>query len=56
LTKALQGLYNCKVGKLVGMAKVKDIDVKKLSIPKREFISALKKVSQQVGKQKSSSK
>jgi hypothetical protein len=30
------------------MAKVRDIDVKKLSTSKREFISALKKVSQKI--------
>ena len=38
------------------MSKVKDIDVKKLSIPKRDFISALKKVSQRIEKPKSSLK
>lgn len=32
------------------MAKVKDIDTKKLSITKQEFYSALKKVSQRVEK------
>ncbi len=34
------------------MSRVKDIDVKKLSIPKRDFISALKKVSRCTNKPK----
>ena len=34
------------------MSKAKDIDAKKLSIPKRDFISALKKVSQRTEKPK----
>lgn len=34
----------------------KQIDVKKLSIPKRDFIVALKKVSQRIEKPKSSLK
>jgi len=38
------------------MAKVKDIDTKKLSITKQEFMSALKKVSQRVEKTKVSTK
>jgi len=38
------------------MSRVKDIDVKKLSIPKRDFISALKKVSQRTEKPKPSPK
>jgi len=38
------------------MAKVKDSDIKKLSTTKRDFISALKKVSQQIDKPKSSSR
>lgn len=36
--------------------KVKDIDIKKLSTTKREFISALKKVSQRTEKPKVSPK
>ncbi len=32
------------------MAKVKDSDIKKLSTTKREFVSALKKVSQRIEK------
>lgn len=32
------------------MAKVKDIDIKKLSTTKREFVSALKKGSQHIEK------
>lgn len=38
------------------MAKVKDIDTKKLSTTKQEFMSALKKVSQRVDKAKASTK
>jgi len=38
------------------MVKVKDIDIKKLSTTKREFISALRKVSQSIEKPKTSSK
>jgi len=38
------------------MAKVKDIDIKKLSISKREFVSALKRVSQRIDKTKASNK
>ncbi len=38
------------------MPKVKDIDIKKLSISKQEFMSALKKVSQRTEKSKPSPK
>jgi len=38
------------------MANVKTVDIKKLSTTKREFVSALKKVSQRIEKPKSSSK
>jgi len=38
------------------MANVRDIDIKKLSIAKQEFISALKRVSQRTGKSKVSPK
>jgi len=38
------------------MAKVRDIDIKKLSITKQEFMSALKKVSQKTEKPKPSLK
>ena len=34
------------------VTKAKDIDIKKIATTKQEFISALKKVSQQVGKEK----
>jgi len=34
------------------MAKVKDIDIKKLSTTKQEFMSALKKVSRRIEKPK----
>jgi hypothetical protein len=32
--------------------KIKDTDIKKLSVPKQEFVSALKKVSQKTDKSK----
>jgi len=38
------------------MPKVKDIDIKKLSTTKREFISALRKVRQRIEKSKTPSK
>jgi len=38
------------------MANVKTIDIKKLSTSKREFVSALKKVSQRIEKPKPASK
>jgi len=38
------------------MPEVKDIDIKKLSTTKREFISALRKVSQRIEKPKTPSK
>jgi len=38
------------------MAKVRDIDIKKLSTTKQEFMFALKKVSQRVDKAKASTK
>ncbi len=38
------------------VTKVKDADIKKLSIPKRDFMSALKKVSHRIEKPKPSSK
>jgi len=38
------------------MAKVKDSEIKNLSTTKREFVFALKRVSQQVEKPKTSSK
>ncbi len=40
----------------MAMAKVKDIDIKKLSTTKQEFVSALKKVSQRIEKPKVSPK
>jgi len=43
-------------GVLRSMPKVKDGEIKNLSQPKREFISALKKVSQRIEKPKSSPK
>ncbi len=43
-------------GVLRSMPKVRDIDIKKLSIPKQEFMSALKKVSQRTEKPRSSPK
>lgn len=33
------------------MAKVRDIDIKKLSTTKREFMSTLKKISQRIKKE-----
>ena len=38
------------------MAKVKDIDIKKLSTSKQEFMSALKKVSRKIEQPKPSPK
>lgn len=38
------------IGVLRPMPKVKDIDITRLSISKRDFISALKKVSQRIEK------
>lgn len=58
MTNLKYGLYtkDDKVYKGGNVAKVKDADIKKLSITKREFVVALKKVSQRIEKSKSSSK
>ena len=44
------------IGVLRSMPKVKDDEIKKLSLPRGEFIYALKRVSRQVEKPKSSPK
>jgi hypothetical protein len=47
---------NIVVSKGIGMTNAKNIEIKKLSITKQEFKSALEKVSQKTGKIKSSTK
>jgi hypothetical protein len=47
---------NTVVSKGIGMINAKNIEIKKLSITKQEFKSALKRVSQKIEKSKSASK
>ena len=44
------------MGFISEMVKVRDIDIKKLSITKQEFMSVLRRVSQRTGKSKVSHK